>query len=321
MTHKRYVLLLQLCFKRLFGCGYCTILSPASLTSQVSTLSHTSTFIAIQQQNDTSVNNASIDSKQRLLRGLAFSSPLKGIAFGEGRGSAFSVGNVAAKSNLGGGASTANGVGVGGGYGGGLGFVETSIGSAYGGGNGGGNATSIRSEYGGTEGASTYVIDGADSSSTFGGQSSGAGRGIGMFGGLFNFTLESEYYNSDPEPSNYGSFGNKTGGGGSGESTTDVETKGYADTMPFLMGYSGATGSVASAAAGYGFGGGSLVSGNKTISAGGAGGGEVLADALGFALAGNGQDVSDAEFNATGDAVADGGAYGYIGEQSAEPQP
>jgi hypothetical protein len=65
-----------------------------------------------------------------------------------------------------------------------------------------------------------------------------------------------------------------------------------------------------------------LVSGNKTISAGGAGGGDVLADALGFAFfAGSGQDVSDAEFNATGDAVTDGGAYGYIGEESEEPQP
>jgi hypothetical protein len=232
------------------------------------------------------------------------------------------VGNVAAKSNIGAGASTANGVGVGGGYGGGLGYVETSIGSAYGGGNGGGNVTSIRSEYGGTEGASIYVINGADSSSTFGGQSSGAGRGVGMFGGLFNFTVESEYYYSEPEqPTNYGSFDSKTGGGGSGNSTTDVETKGYASTTPFFSGYSGATGSVASAAAGYGFGGGSLVSGNKTISAGGAGGGEVLTDAFGFALAGNGQDVTDAKFNATGDAIADGGAYGYIGEESEEPQP
>jgi hypothetical protein len=229
------------------------------------------------------------------------------------------MGNVAAKANIGGGVSTSNGVSAGGGFGGGLGYVETAVGSAYGGGNGGGNVTSTRSEYGMTEGASTYAINGADSNSTFSGQSYGAGRGKGFFGGLFNFTLDPYYYYSDPEPTDYGSYGNKTGGGGSGVTDTNVVTKGYVETNNPFMGYSGVTGSVASASAGYGFGGGSVFNGNKTIAAGGAGGGDVLADALGFAFTGNAE--SDAEFNATGDAVADGGAYGYVGDESEEPQP
>jgi hypothetical protein len=279
----------------------------------------------VQQQNYTSPlkndNDASASassplassSKQRYLRGLVFSSPLNGKAFGGGFGTAFSNGNTRAKSDIGGGASTANGVSAGGGYGGGLGYVETTIGSAYGGGSGGANTTSIRSEYGMTTGASTYAINGADANSTFRGDSYGAGQGKGMFGGLYNFTLDPVYYYyTQPEPP--GSYSNKTGGGGSGYSTTGTVTKGNVKTIPFIMGYSGATGSVASAAAGYGFGGGSLKSGNNTIAAGGAGGGDVLADALGFAFAGFGQEVSEAEFNATGDAVADGGAYGYVGD-------
>ncbi len=91
------------------------------------------------------------------------------------------------------------------------------------------------------------------------------------------------------------------------------------EATPFFGGYAGATGSSASAGAGYGFGGGSIKSGNKTIVAGGAGGGDVLADALGFGFAGNGVAVTEAEFNATGDAVADGGAYGFVGDKSVEP--
>jgi hypothetical protein len=182
--------------------------------------------------------------------------------------------------------------------------------------------TSTKSEYGMSEGASTYAMKGADSNSTFSGQAYGAGRGKGIFGGLFNFTLDAQYYyTSDQGPTDFSNFGNKTGGGGSGVTDTDVVTKGYVETTPFLGGYAGATGSVASAGAGYGFGGGSIVSGNKTISAGGAGGGDVLADALGFGFAGNGLAVTEAEFNATGDAVADGGAYGYVGDKSEKPQP
>jgi hypothetical protein len=276
----------------------------------------------VQQQNNTFLRNDSPVSKQRFLRGLSFIRPLNGIAFGEGSGSAFSFGNVAAKSSIGGGISTTNGVSAGGGFGEGLGYVETAIGSAYGGGNGGGNVTSIKSEYGMSEGASTYAMRGANAYSTFSGEAYGAGRGKGIFGGLFNFTLDPEYYDtSDPEPTDLSNFGNKTGGGGSGVSDTDVVTEGNAETTPFLGGYSGTTGSVASAAAGYGFGGGSLVIGNKTIVAGGAGGGDVLADALGFAFAGYGQTESEADFNATGDAVADGGAYGYVGDKKEEPEP
>jgi hypothetical protein len=236
---------------------------------------------------------------------------LNGIAFGEGSGSGFSLGNVAAKSSIGGGITTTNGVSAGGGFGGGLGYVETAIGSAYGGGNGGGNVTSIKSEYGMSEGASTYAMLGGNAYSTFSGQAYGAGRGKGIFG----------YYTSDPDPTDLSNFGNKTGGGGSGVSDTDVVTEGYAETTPHSGGYTGTTGSVASAAAGYGFGGGSLVIGNKTISAGGAGGGDVLAGALGFAFAGNGQAESEAEFNATGGAVADGGAYGYVGDKKEESEP
>jgi hypothetical protein len=173
-----------------------------------------------------------------------------------------------------------------------------------------------------SEGASTYAMKGADSNSTFSGQAYGSGRGRGIFGGLFNFTLDAQYYyTSDRGPTDFSNLGNKTGGGGSGVTDTDVVTKGYVETTPFLGGYAGATGSVASAGAGYGFGGGSIKSGNKTISAGGAGGGDVLADALGFGFAGNGLAVTEAEFNATGDAVADGGAYGYVGDKSEEPQP
>jgi hypothetical protein len=274
------------------------------------------------KQNDPSLSNDIPASKQHFLRGLAFIRPLNGVARGEGSGSAFAFGNVAAKSNIGGGISTTNGVSTGGGSGGGLGYVETAIGSAYGGGNGGGNVTSIKSEYGMSEGASTYAMKGAEANSTFSGQAYGAGRGKGTFGGLFKFTLNPQYYyTSDRGPTDLSNFGNKTGGGGSGVADTDVVTEGYVETIPFLGGYAGTTGSVASAAAGYGYGGGSLVIGNKTTSAGGAGGGDVLADALGYAFAGNGQVVTEAEFNATGDAFADGGAYGYVGDKKEEPQP
>jgi hypothetical protein len=247
---------------------------------------------------------------------------LNGFAFGEGSGVAFAFGNVAAKSSPGGGVVTSKGVSAGGGFGGGLGYVDSSVGSAYGGGSGGGNVTSAKSEYGLTEGASTYAINGATSNSTFGGQSVGAGRGKGVFGGMFNFTPVPEYYYYyEPGQFQFGSFGNKTGGGGGGITSTGVQTKGYFETLPFLGGYAGGTGSVSSAAAGYGFGGGSLPSGNKTTSAGGAGGGDVLSDAFGFASAGLGQVLSEAEFNATGDGVADGGGYGYIGEENEESGP
>jgi hypothetical protein len=180
--------------------------------------------------------------------------------------------------------------------------------------------TSIKSEYGMSEGASTYAIQGAESKSTFSGQAYGAGSGRGIFGGLLSFTLNPKYYyTSDRGPTDLSNLGNKTGGGGSGFTDTDVVTKGYVEATPFFGGYAGATGSIASAGAGYGFGGGSIKSGNKTIVAGGAGGGDVLADALGFGFAGNGVAVTEAEFNATGDAVADGGAYGYVGDKSVEP--
>lgn len=260
--------------------------------------------------------------RQQQLRGLAISSPLTGFASGTGSGQAFGFSRVSARGDSLGGRSTSTGVSAGGGSGFGEGYVETNIGSAYGGGTGGGNVSTIESEYGNTKGADTYAYR-SNTNSSVSGYSAGSGQGRGIFGGLFNFTPTVAYSNNpNKQPVKYGSFGNATGGGGSGYGYTYVETKGYAGTPPDRVGrpaYGGATGSINSAASGYGYGGGTIPSDNgKTISAGGSGGGNVFAEALGYTGAGAGvSEDSDGRFNATGDGFADGGAFGYIGDADA----